>query len=234
MKLKLIAFVAALAATAGTSYASSGTFGFGIELDGTGALATNSGTTTLYALDNSGTTRLLPIEPANTGSPSTASLSTSWTSASTAASPSFNLGTFVYGSNSLVLTGGSILTYKNGGSDVTGADLEYTVYAVGNSPGSFTQVNLPFNQDNVNSSSGDQRWATESVSTNLLSGLNPGNYVLNVYGFASSTDGTLYESNTGANFAAGFTVVPEPSTWAMMFGGLGILVGLQRLRRKVS
>src|SRR5271167_2718389 len=111
MKLKLIACVAALAATMSTGFAqlqntaNIGVFGFGIELDGTGALATNSGTVTLYALDNGGTTRLLP-----TGS--SATLSTAWTGASTPASPTFNLGTFVYGTNSLTLEGGSLLTYK--------------------------------------------------------------------------------------------------------------------------
>lgn len=27
------------------------------------------------------------------------------------------------------------------------------------------------------------------------------------------------------------TVVPEPSTWAMILGGLGLLIGVQRIQR---
>jgi hypothetical protein len=233
MKLKLIACVATLAATMGMSYAQ-GTFGFGIELDGTGAGAANSGTATLYALDNSGGTRLLPVEPANSSTPSTATLSTAWTTSSTAASPTYNLGTFVDGINTLTLEGGSLLTFKNtsAGQDVSQADLFYAIYAVGSTAGTFTDVSLPFNEDNVAGNTGDQRWAIESGSTNLLAGLNPGTYVIDVYGNAQSTGGTLYESNGGANFAAEFTVVPEPSTYAMMAGGLIALVAFQRLRRK--
>jgi hypothetical protein len=29
-----------------------------------------------------------------------------------------------------------------------------------------------------------------------------------------------------------FTPVPEPGTWAMMLGGLGMLIGIQRIRRR--
>jgi hypothetical protein len=237
MKFKLIACVAALAASTGLSYAGSGTFGFGIELDGTGASATNSGAITLYALDNSGTTRLEP----QSGTPV---ISTAWTSASSGTTPTFNLGTY-YTGDTLVLDGGSMLTFKNSGSDVTDSNLEFAIYKLGSSPGSFTQVSLLFNQDNVNGSSGDQRWATENGYTsypqggsgtftpvNLLAGLGAGNYVLAVYGYADSTDGSHFESNGGLNYAAEFTVVPEPSTWAMMFGGLGMLLCFQRMRRK--
>jgi hypothetical protein len=232
MKIKALAFALTLAASTGTGFASSGTFGFGIELDGTGATATNSGVTTLYALDNSGTTRLLP-----TGS--TATLTSSWTGASTGAAPTFNLGTFVLGSGStLTLDGGAILTFKNGGSDVTSANLNYRITPGIGASGSFASaINLPFNEDNVSGNTGDQRWATEALTTNLLTGLGAGTYTIDVFGAAPSSDGTHFESNTGANFGATFTVqaaavVPEPGTWAMMIGGLGMLFGFQALRRK--
>jgi len=239
MKIKLLAFGLILAASSGTGFAqSAGTFGFGIELDGTGATATNSGVTTLYALDNGGTDRLLPIEPANTGSPSTATLSTAWSGASTAAAPTFSLGTFTEGVGTLTLEGGAMLTFKNGGENVNGASLNYEILPV---QSSFTSVNLPFNQDSVNGNTGDQRWATESLSTNLLAGLTPGTYTLDVFGEATTDIGgspqpSLFDSNGGANFGATFTVaaaaVPEPGTWAMMLGGLAMLVCFQRLRRK--
>jgi hypothetical protein len=243
MKMKLLACVAALAASMGMTYAqSAGTFGFGIELDGTGAAATNNGTVTLYALDNSGTTRLTPTS-------SSATLQqTEWPSSSTPANPTFNLGTFytTAGSgNSLILDGGSMLTFKNGGANVSQADLFYTIYEVGSSPGTFNDVSLLFNQDNVAGNTGDQRWATEVgygsypqggtgtfTGINLLAGLGAGTYILDVYGNAQTTVGTQYESNGGNNFAAEFTVVPEPSAWAMMVGGLVLLVGVQRIRRK--
>jgi len=227
-KLLLLGFALTFAATTGTSFAGSGTFGFGIELDGTGALATNNGVNTLYALDNATSNRLQPV-------PSSATVSTAWTNASTSATPTFNLGTFninTGSTDSLILKGGSLLSFKNGGSDVTGATLEYQIFSVSPS-GTFTAVNLPFGADNVAGNTGDQRWDTESLSINLLAGLNTGTYVLDVYGLASSTDGTHYETGGSINnYGATFTVVPEPSTWAMMLGGLGMLVCFQRLRRK--
>lgn len=230
MKIKLLAFGLILAASSGVSFADSGTFGFGIELDGTGALATNNGVLTLYALDNSGTTRLTPTS-------STSTLSSSWTSSSTSISPTFNLGTFTQGVDTLTLGGGSMLTFKNSGSDVTGATLEYQIFPSAGSPGGFTAVNFGFNQDNVAGNTGDQRWATEGLTTNLLASLAPGTYTLDVYGLSPSTDGTHFENggsvnNFGASFTIVAAVVPEPSTWAMMVGGLGMLVGFQILRRK--
>jgi hypothetical protein len=59
--------------------------------------------------------------------------------------------------------------------------------------------------------------------------------------FAGSVDNSYYgahsylvlyqNSNTGVD-DIDVEVVPEPGTWAMMLGGLGLLVFMQRLRRK--
>ena len=215
MKLKVIAFVAALAASMGMSHAGSGLYGFGIALDGTGAGAVNSGTATLYTLQYNGDLS----DPGTT-------LSTAW------GSSTFNLGTYIDGQNTLTLLGGAMDTYKDEGSDVTAAQLYYTLTGPG---GSYTLVNLPFGANltfNGDGSGHNQLWDTASGSTNLLAGLNPGTYTLYVYGEAVDTDGNAYSNNGGSNFSATFTVVPEPSTYAMMFAGLGALVAFQRLRRK--
>ncbi len=51
MKRKLLAFALILAASTGVGFAqNTGFYGFGVELDGTGALAVNSGTVTMYEL----------------------------------------------------------------------------------------------------------------------------------------------------------------------------------------
>ena len=242
MKIKLLAFALTVAASTGIGFAdvnapnnigTVGIFGFGIELDATGSLATNNGVVTLYALDNSGTGRLIP-----TGS--TATIATGWTNSSTGTAPTFNLGTFTEGSDTLILDGGSMLTYKNSGQNVNGTDLVYRITPGIGASGSFASpVSLSFNQDNVSGNSGDQRWSTESLTSNLLTGLSAGTYTLDVYGYANTdSSGTFYvNGGTSANFGATFTVaapeiVPEPSTWAMMLGGLGLLVCCQRLRRK--
>jgi len=219
MKLKLIAIVAAFAASAGFGFAApnTGFYGFGIELDGTGPLATNSGTTTLYEL---------VANPDALPAGSLATPSTAW------GSTTYNLGTYVYGQNTLTLTGGSFATWKNEGADVSSATLEISLNG---NPGPYTAVNLPFGANltlNGDSSGHNQIWDTESLSTNLLAGLNPGTYTIDVYGVINTTDGLQYANNSGSNFSATFTVVPEPSTYAMMAGGLVALVVFQRLRRK--
>jgi hypothetical protein len=49
-------------------------------------------------------------------------------------------------------------------------------------------------------------------------------------------DYALTAAEIRGDFAAGpdtVTVVPEPATWMALLGGAGLLVGLQRMRRKV-
>ncbi len=135
--------------------------------------------------------------------------------------------------DSLLLIGGEALTYKNNGTDVTGAFVNYSIDG-----GAFSSISLTFNEDNVNGATGDQRWANTDFSIDLLNGQSLGTHTLAFY-ISATTDGVdsdpiLYDNNGGLNFNTTFTLIPEPSTWAMMVGGFGILVAFQRRRRRLS
>ena len=117
-------------------------------------------------------------------------------------------------------------TFKNFGSNVTGAFFDYRVFKVGDTPGSFTEFGLPFNS-NIGDG-GDQKWDKVDQNVNLLTGLSNGNYTLEVFAKATSTDGDHFSNNGGANYKASFTVIPEPS--AALLGSLGVLALLRRRR----
>ncbi|MBS4063226.1 MAG: SprB repeat-containing protein, partial [Chitinophagaceae bacterium] len=127
-----------------------------------------------------------------------------------------NLGSFCP-TATLILNGGEVLTFKNSGSNVTGANIFYRVYPTGSPSGSFIQIDLPFYCEYFNNpiacpgtnGSGDQKWTRFAHNVNLLTGLTAGNYTLEVYWNATtSTDGTHFDSNFGNNFKATFTVLP--------------------------
>ena len=131
--------------------------------------------------------------------------------------------------NTLTLVGGELKTYKNGGSDVTGAFFDYRVFKVGDTPGSFIEFSLPWNS-NIGGSPGneDQKWDKTNQNVDLLTGLGNGNYTLEVFAKATSTDGTHFSNNGGANYQASFTVVPEPAS--AVLGLIGSVLLLRRRR----
>ena len=142
----------------------------------------------------------------------------------------FNYGDFFSNSNTLILRGGEVKTWKNPGGNVCGAKLNYTIYTVGNRPVNpiFTVLNLPLKEScNVGTSSfptggpcmnaSDQKWSKENYSIDLTT-FPSGNYVLEVFysvpGSNSSTTGcsdTVFVNNSGTNYLAYYQLKNQPS-----------------------
>ncbi len=188
------------------SNAGSGIFGAGVVLD-------NDGTTTLYEATLLGDARHAPSGFSPTLDSTGFHL--------------LNLGTFDTATDTLFFKGGEMLTYKNGVSNVTGSNVYYKID--GNAYSS--AISLSFNEDNVNTNAGDQRWYTQGSSFDLLSGLSNGAHTLTVYFDAPSSDGTHFENNGGSDFTANFTVIPETSSLVML-GLTAVAAGLVLRKRK--
>jgi hypothetical protein len=148
-----------------------------------------------------------------------------------------NLGSFDATTDNLQL-GGQTKTYKDNGSDVTGANLQYRIWQVTES-GTFDSIAYSFKFNTGTNS--DQEWGTEAnpdYTSNILTGLIAGTYTLEVYSQISTNNtnidpATIVSNNGGANFEATFTVtpVPEPSTYALIVGTLGFAFVLMRRRK---
>ncbi len=145
------------------------------------------------------------------------------------------LGTFDATSDNLKL-GGQTKTFKNNGTDVTGAKIYYRVWS-GSESGTFSNLSYAFQ---INISGGDQQWGTDVAGSNatafytpnLLTGLSNGNYTLEVY-TEITTNGVnagspIASNNSGNNFEATFTVVPEPSVALLSLFGLGVMAFRRR------
>jgi hypothetical protein len=157
-----------------------------------------------------------------------------------------DLGDFTVG-DSLILSGAELLTWKNGGGDVTGASVHFALYADGATPGGFTSTtishsaNNPFNDaaGNTFTNGGDQKWASIDSTPDMLSGVVAGNYNLAMYFTASTNEGVRHDNNSGNNFVASFSVasasgggggaVPEPAACLLLIAGI---IPLALLRRR--
>ena len=150
-----------------------------------------------------------------------------------------DLGDFTVG-DSMLISGGEILTWKSGGGDVTGTNIFFAVHVVGTQANNFggATINftsdIPFNDAAGNSFSnfGDQKWADIQATPDVLSGVGTGDYSLSVYFTATTNEGTVYDNNGGNNYVANFSVtgVPEPAAYMLLV--IGLLPLLLRRRRK--
>lgn len=132
--------------------------------------------------------------------------------------------------DTLTISAAEVLTFKNGLSDVFSAELSYSVYASGGSAGAFTTVGINFGSNaafndllgNNFTNGGDQSWSNISSTPEVASALTAGDYVLEVFWRATSSDGEHFSNNGGNNLLATFSVVPEPNTYALIAGMLGL------------
>ncbi|MBX9807489.1 MAG: hypothetical protein K2X95_06790, partial [Flavobacteriaceae bacterium] len=126
-----------------------------------------------------------------------------------------NLGTF-NSSNTLILNGAQNKTYKCPGDNITQCFLFYRIYKIGDLAPSFSSTGIPFNSDIPGAlcpSGQNQIWQSIGANVNVLNGLCPGNYYLEVFTNADysynygSNYSTHYANNGGTNYIATFTIV---------------------------
>lgn len=158
------------------------------------------------------------------------------TSGANAAFDSAVLGIYNPGiGNSLVLNGGELQTFENGGDDVTSpASLFYRIYTTGSPTGGYTGISL----SNLSLlGGGNEKRDNTSANVNALAGLTNGNYTLEVFSSAAvdwngqgggAPEDTIYASNGGNNYKATFEVVPEPSRAILVALGLVCLIARRR------
>lgn len=129
---------------------------------------------------------------------------------------------FFRSTDTFILNGGEMKTYKNGSSNVCGGSIYYRVYKECETPGAFSSIAFGF-LDAFPSAGlpnpGDQKWGESAANIDLLSGLSKGDYVLEVYweaeGNQTNSGGCgefKYDSNGGANYLAYFSVGEEAFT----------------------
>lgn len=152
---------------------------------------------------------------------------------------SFNgasLGSFQLGATA-TLSGAEMLTWKNGGSDVTGGVLNWRVDG-----GAYQSVALNFTSNatfvdragNSFGNAGDQRWASLASAPNFLSGLAVGTHTLQVYFTAFTNQGQQLSGSAANPFTANFSVVspvPEPGSLGLLLAGMGVIAWKHRARR---
>jgi hypothetical protein len=120
-----------------------------------------------------------------------------------------NFGTLT-AENSLYLKSSQLIVAKdNNGGDIIDCDMYYRIYKTGEAPGEFINVNLPWHSNWVET----EGWTTQmwwndtpdETNLNILNGILPGTYNLEIYFAASNgSSTTLFLNNATLNYIAQF------------------------------
>jgi len=132
-----------------------------------------------------------------------------------------NLGT-ITALDGLKISGSGTKTFKNSGTNVCSARLNYRVYKQGSSAPSFTVVNLPF-ATNIGGG-GDQEWANLSLNAIFPTVFtSTGTYVFEAYWDATLDNcmGTpnTFDSNNSSNYRATFNYTGPLPVSLLNFSG---------------
>jgi autotransporter-associated beta strand protein len=76
----------------------------------------------------------------------------------------------------------------------------------------------------------DQSWIV-LTTTGGITGFNASNWTVDTSGFTNSEAGAFTLTQAGNNLVLNYGVIPEPSTYAMLMGGLGLLAFLRRRKQ---
>lgn len=149
--------------------------------------------------------------------------------ASDGINPAFSsLGSYTAGTT-WTLKGFEYKTYENGGDFVLPASINYRIYKVGDTPGSFNQVST----SSFSINGGDRTWSKTDGTTNLLAGLTNGEYRVELFSQAqgnySGGDFQMFGFTSNGNPVGTFSVVPEPSRALLCLLG-GVVLFLRRRR----
>ena len=146
-----------------------------------------------------------------------------------------NFGVHLQNSNTLILRGAEIKTFKNNSSNLCSASMRYRFFSDGATPGAFSTMTIPFFSDCNTSqnefllgggpcSAGQQKWqrviadgTTSPYPPINLTSLSPGNYTLQIFyeltgsnSFSNVCDETFVYNNNGNFYTASFTIVEMP------------------------
>ena len=134
-----------------------------------------------------------------------------------------NLGSFMQG-GTWIFTGGEINTYKENqsgcpGGNVCSGTTFLSVKKLDGTPIQNYSMGLTFNMNlNINGCSQNQKFDKTNGSSNIISGLAPGDYMIEVYSDATGSQNNNINCNdniTQAVKSATFTILaPAPVSWA--------------------